>query len=167
MAVVLLLALVLTTATVQLDGVLPLSRSESAARQMLSVLDLARTSAVSMGLPFEVEVYLEEDRYRIRTPFDEEGQIARDPELRTGLSWNKLPSGVHFSGVMDSRMILRDEGVYRLRFSQLGSADEIFLYLENEAGVNYDMTLRVLALTGTSSVLHGRIAPQELSEDVF
>ena len=66
--VVVIFALMFTTATVSLDSYLPNSRSESAARELLSTIDLARTSAVANGREYQVEFDLERRRYRIVTP---------------------------------------------------------------------------------------------------
>lgn len=162
--VVLIVALVLTTATVRLDNVLPTSRGESAARQLLSQLDLARTAAVAYGGPYAVELDLEGDRFRIVTPRDEDGRLARDPEQRAALGWHELPSGVHFGGVLDSSGQSLERGVYGLQFDPRGSAQDLYIYLENDAGPRYTLTVRILALTGASKVLHERYVPAPVTE---
>lgn len=165
--VVLIVALLLTTATVRLDAYLPTSRGEAAAREFLATLDLARTSAISYGREYRVEIRLEEDRYRILTPLDEEGRPARTPEERRPLAWHRLPDGVHFDGLADSNGKIYRQGVYELPFDGQGSADEVFLWLVNDAGEGYTLTVRVLALTGSSKVVSGRIEPVEVTENDF
>jgi len=165
--VVLIVALVLTTATVRLDTYLPSSRGEAAAREFLATLDLARTSAISYGRSYTVEIALEDDRYRIRTPMDAEGRPARSPEERVALSWNKLHQGVHFDGLVDSSGRVFRQGTYELVFDAQGSADELYLWLVNDAGEGYTLTVRVLALTGSSKVISGRAEPRPVTENDF
>ncbi len=165
--VVVIIALLLTTATVNLDRVLPSSRSESAARELISTLDLARTSAVAQGRPYWVEVLLEEDRYRILTPFDARGRPARTPEDRDSLSWIRLPDGVHFSGIMPAGGEYLERGRFELRFDQVGSAEELYIHLSNEAGEGYALTARILSLTGHARVLKGTVMPPLVSEADF
>ncbi|MBL7008120.1 MAG: prepilin-type N-terminal cleavage/methylation domain-containing protein [Planctomycetes bacterium] len=165
--VVVIMALLMTTATVKLDRVLPSSRSESGARQLLSTLDLARTSAVAQGRPHWVEIQLSEDRYRILLPYDSEGRPARAPEDRGALAWNRLPDGVHFAGIMPSGGSYQEAGVYLLSFDQLGSADELYVHLSNDAGEGYALTARILSLTGHARVLKGVVMPPVVSEADF
>ncbi len=165
--VVVIIALLLTTATVNLDRVLPSSRSESAAREFISTLDLARTSAVAQGRPYWVELLLDEDRYRILTPFDLRGQPARTPEERDSLGWVSLPDGVHFAGVQAAGGDYLEAGRYELQFDQIGSADELYVHLSNDAGEGYALTARILSLTGHARVIKGTAMPPVVSEADF
>lgn len=163
--VVVIFALMFTTATVSLDSYLPNSRSESAARELLSTIDLARTSAVANGREYQVEFDLERRRYRIVTPFDIEGAIARNNRDRSALSWVVMPSGVYFNDLIVAGGRELKKGTYLLSFSQVGSAEELWIHLGNEAGESYDLTARVIALTGHSKVFKGFLYPQKVTED--
>lgn len=166
-AVVLIMALLLTTATVNLDRVLPSSRSESAARELLSTLDLARTSAVAQGRDYWVQIDVELDRYRILAPFDRDGKPARSPEDRSALSWVTLPDGVHFAGIQPAGGRYVEAGSYEVRFDQIGAADQLYIHLDNDAGAGYALTARILSLTGHAKVLKGRVEPAPVSESDF
>ena len=165
--VVLIMAMLLTTATVRLDAYLPSSRNEAAARELLSTLDLARTSAVAYGRVYTLEMDLGGERYRIRLPYDTEGRPARDADLRAAMDWHKLPPGVHFGGILDTSGVLLTEGLRELPFDAIGSAEELYVYLDNEAGEGYALTVRVQALTGASAVILGRVEPIRVTEDDF
>ncbi|RMH01922.1 MAG: prepilin-type N-terminal cleavage/methylation domain-containing protein [Planctomycetota bacterium] len=165
--VVVIAALLVTTATVNLDRVLPSSRGESAARELLSTFDLARTSAVAQGRTYTVEILLEEDRYRILLPTDADGRPARAPEDRAALEWHRLPDGVHFAGVQPAGGEYQERGVYRLDFDLYGGADELYIHLDNEAGEGYALTARVIGLTGQAQVIQGHALPPLVSEADF
>lgn len=163
--VVLIVALLLTSATVQLDRFLPSTRTEAGGRDLLSHLDLARTHAIAKGLMYEFEFNLDESSYRIITPFDEDGKVARDPELRTDLGRRRLPGGVRFGGIVDTGGELHERGSYRLRFDPQGSAEALSIYLENVAGEAYALTVQISALTGLSKIAEGKLAPVVVTED--
>lgn len=165
--VVLILALMLTTATVRLDSYLPASRGESAARTLLSTIDLARTTAVSKGVVYQVELDLDKKRYRILTPYDKDGQLARDPQDQRGLNWVELPPGVFFGAILSLSGETITEGSYFLPFDQRGSSEEIYIQIENESGENFALTATIQALTGGSSVKQGRFGPTLVTEQDF
>ncbi len=165
--VVLIIALMLTTVTVSLDGFLPSTRTESAARQLLATLDLARTSSVSFGRHYEVEIDLDRGRYRILTPFDEDGDPARSPQERVGLSWTQLRDGVTIEGIYDAAGTPTRRGIYTVPFTPSGSSTELSIHFQNSAGPAHDLTARISALTGQTQVLQGFELPQPLSEDDF
>lgn len=165
--VVLIIALMLTTATVRLDNYLPSSRGESAARDVLASLDLARLSAIAYGRVYGLEFDMDEQRYRIQTPFDETGKVARSPDDRVSMKWQSLPSGVRFGSILTGTEDVTQDGKYLLQFSALGAAENLHIYLENDAGEGYTLTVRVVALTGHSKVMQGRVVPEPVSEDDF
>ncbi|MCH2112457.1 MAG: prepilin-type N-terminal cleavage/methylation domain-containing protein [Planctomycetes bacterium] len=165
--VIVIFALMFTTVTVSLDGYLPSSRSESGARELLSTIDLARTSAVAHGRSYDLQMDLDENRYRILTPYDAKGSLARNPEDRASLNWTSLPTGVYFSGVLDASGAARNQGTVNLSFASVGSAEETWIQLGNEAGEGYALTARVLALTGHSKVFKGFQGPSIVTEDEF
>lgn len=165
--VVLIIALMVTTATVRLDTYLPTSRGEAAARDILGTLDLARISAIAYGREYSVEFDLDEQQFRILTPLDEEGRLARTPEDRVALQWKILPSGVHIGGILKNTGQLVEAGTFQVRYSALGASDNFYIYLENDAGEGYTLTLRVVALTGHSKVSQGRETPAPVGDDDF
>lgn len=166
-AVVILVALVASTAVVRLDGVLPSTRVESVGRGILATMDLARTQAIARAQPFEVILDFEEQRYGIRVPFDEEGMLVPNQEDRQMLSWNPLQDGALLIGVLDARGEIVDTGTYPVVFDAQGAAQDLHLYLGLEDNDDFELTLRVLALTGIATVFQGHIEPQTLVENDF
>ena len=165
--VVVLVALFMSTTVVRLDGTLPSTRTESAARQLLGTLDFARTYALSYGQPHEVVLDFEEQRYAIRLPWDEDGKLAPDPEDREMLTWQVLSDGVELRALVDASGDLIDRGQEAIEFHPGGSGREVYIHLGNMADEGYDMTVRLLALTGLASVIQGVHFPEELREQDF
>jgi type II secretion system protein H len=165
--VVILLGLIVSTAIVRLDNGLPSTRSEAAARKLLSTLDLARTSAIAKAAPYEVVFDLKEQRYGIRLPFDEEGTRIADPEARPMLSWVEAGDGVVLKGLLDPTGQLIEDGSYVLAFDPQGAATDLTLYMGTIDNEDYELTVRLLALTGIASVFQGRIEPEILVENDF
>lgn len=166
-AVVILVALVASTALVRLDGVLPSTRIESTGREILTALDLARTQAIAKGYPYQVVLDFEEQRYGIRIPFDEEGMVIPNEEDRPILSWHNLEDGAQLLGVLDPRGEVVEAGIYPIIFDPLGASRDIHLYLGNEENPEFELTLRILALTGIASVFQGHLEPALLMENDF
>jgi prepilin-type N-terminal cleavage/methylation domain-containing protein len=168
MAVVLLLGLMLSVVSANLGAILPASQTESAARALLSEMDLARTSAISHGRPFTIELNLDEQEYRLITPFDSKGRLARQPEDRESLGREVLPKGISFAGLLDPASLeILTEGVHNLLFDASGNRLDIFLYLRNDAGEKYDLTLHLGGLTGRTEIIEGREFPSKVTDADF
>jgi len=165
--VVILIGLIVSTAIVRLDNTLPSTRTESAARKILSTLDLARTTAIAKAAPYEVVFDFKEQQYGIRIPFDEEGRPVADPEARPMLSWLAVGDGVILRGLLDPTGQMVDDGQYALPFDPLGAARDLSLFLGSDANEDYELTVRLLALTGIASVFQGHIEPEILVENDF
>lgn len=166
-AVVLLVALLLTTVIVRIDRMLPSTSCEAAARELLSALDMARTTAISTGRTHSVELDLDNARYRQVVPFDKDNNPTTLQEEMTGLEWLDLPTGVLIRQVMRVDGMPARRGRFRVPFDPLGSSDELFLYLGNEKQEEYTITVRLLALTGQARVIQGWAEHVTITEDTF
>jgi len=165
--VVILVGMVVSMAVVRLDSALPSTRTESAARQILATLDLARTTAIGKAAPYEVEFDFREQRYGIRIPFDEEGRRIANKEDRKILTWNDLDEGIIMKSIYDPTGQRIDDGIYILTFDTQGAATDLSLLLGLEDNDEYELTIRLLALTGIASVFQGRVEPEFLVENDF
>lgn len=168
MAVILLLGLMLTGVSSQLGRFVPSYEMDSLAGQILADFDLARSSAIAAGRPYRVVVNLDEHSYRIWTPYDSEGRIATAKEEQTPLSRKVLPVRVYFAGIYDhasQRPV--DSGEVELVFPADGVFLDIFLYLETEAGEQYDRTVYMGGLTGRTVVSEGRQVPGKVTDADF
>lgn len=166
-AVVIIVALIASSALVRLDGVLPSTRVESAGRAVLATLDMARIQAIAKSQPYEVLFDFEEQRYGIRMPFDEDGVLIPNLEDRPILAWNRFEEGAQLQGVMDPRGEIIQDGRYPIIFDPLGASREVHIYLGSSELEDYELTIRILALTGIASVFQGHIEPQLLIENDF
>jgi len=168
--VVIIIGMVASIAMVQLDGMLPSTRTEAAARELLAQMDFARIQSIAKSQEYDIVFDFEEQRYAIRVPFDQDGKIVRDPEDREFLSWHYLEHGTYLQGLIDTRGALISEGRYALSYNPLGTSREVYIYLKGSASQedkDFEMTVRVLALTGIASVFQGHLEPQLLVENDF
>jgi len=169
-AVVIIIGMIASIAIVRLDGMLPSTRTESAARELLAQMDFARTQAIAKAQEYSILLDFPEQRYAIRMPFDEDGTLITDPEERPILSWHDLNEGTELAGVLDPRGEMISEGIYVLNYNPLGAAREVHIYLMgrgSEDDRDFELTIRVLALTGIASVFQGHIEPEFLIENDF
>lgn len=166
-AVIILIALVASVAMTRLDGVLPSTRSESAAREVLSTLDFARIQAIAKAQPYEVVFDFQEQRYGIKIPFDDEGVLISNEDDRPMLSWHNFKDGVNLLGLLDPRGEIVSEGIYSLVFDSQGASRDVHIYIGNSENEDFELTLRVLSLTGIASVYQGHLEPQFLMENDF
>jgi len=167
LVVVVLVALLLSAVMVNLDGRLPGTRTESAARELLSTLDLARTSALSYGQPYDVLLDFDEQRYTIRLPFDEDGNPVADPSRRELLPWSPMSNGVSLLSMADPTGDRVERGVQTVTFRPAGSGREVWIHLGNSAADEYVLTIRLLSLTGLASVIQGEAMPEALTDEDF
>jgi len=166
-AVVILIALVASVAMTRLDGVLPSTRSESAAREVLATLDFARTQAIAKAQPYEVVFDFPEQRYSIRVPFDSEGVLIPNQEERPLLSWHHFEKGVEILGILDPRGEIVRDGIYAITFDDQGASSDVHIYIGHTENKDFELTLRVLSLTGIASVFQGHLEPEFLVENDF
>ncbi|MCP4772447.1 MAG: prepilin-type N-terminal cleavage/methylation domain-containing protein [Planctomycetes bacterium] len=169
-AVVIIVAMMTSLAIVRLDGMLPSTRTEAAARELLAELDFARTQSISKAQEYAVVIDFTEQRYAIQVPFDDEGKLITDPEDRPMLTWHLLQEGTEITGVMDPRGEMISEGQYALVYDPLGSAPDVHIYLRGEGSTDefdFELTVRVLALTGIATVYTGHLEPELLVENDF
>lgn len=168
--VLLILSMLLGTTVTNMQGMMPESATEAAAREILGTMDLARTQAVARGYPFEVLFDLDEQRYAIRTPFDEDGAPTQDPARRVMMTWHTVREGAVLEGILDPsspRQERVERGTYVLTYHPAGESADFWAYLGHEAGEQYRVTIRVLALTGLASLLDGEVRPETVTENDF
>jgi prepilin-type N-terminal cleavage/methylation domain-containing protein len=168
MAVVLLLGLAMSGVSSNLNRFVPQAQSESAARTVIGDLDLVRSSAISNGRPYQIEFDLDNNQYRIITPFTADGRIARTAEDRTDLGIDTLPKGTSISGLMVSGSPNRiTSGLHRVTFHHSGIMNDLVIYLSNDMGEMYDLTVVMGAITGKTLVVEGSFEPQKVTDADF
>lgn len=168
MAVVLLLGLALGGVSSNLNAFVPGQQTDSAARQIIGDLDLARSAAIASGRAFYLEVDLDLNQYRVISPFTSEGRVARTKEDRTDLGMQYLPKGVFMSGLLYSgteEMMV--SGLHTIEFHHSGFMNDISVQLSNEAGDSYGLTVVMGALSGKTLVHDGTFAPVRVTDADF
>jgi type II secretion system protein H len=162
LGVVIVLGLIATLVTVNWQALLPRQQLNSAVRALAATLQGARSDAIARTLEFRVQYDLDEQRYRVLTPFRLGGGLATVEDERVGLRWTELPDSVRFRSV-----IIGDEeytsGIVQISFDPLGSANGHVVVLEQPAFESL-YTIEVQALTGLITFHEGlelRPAPAE------
>lgn len=165
--VLLILSMLVGTAATNMQGLLPAAVTEAAARELLGTIDFARTQAVARGYPYTVLFDLDEQRWTIRTPFDEDGNPVADPESQTLLAWRSMREGSLLVALLDDTGERRERGVWPLVFHPAGESNDFWAYVGHEASELHLVTVRVLGLTGLATVMQGDVQPQVVTENDF
>ena len=157
----------MSMAIVRLDSTLPSTRTESAARELLADLDFARMQAVGRSQEYAVLLDFDNQKFGIQIPFDDQGTLITSREDRPVLRWRNLQTGVTLKSVLDARGKRIREGIYTIPFNNQGASRDIFIYLGNEDNSQYELTARVLGLTGVTSLYQGSLEPNIVVENDF
>lgn len=152
MVVMAIIALMSVTAGLGIDSVIPKERMNTTVRQLSETLRGLRSDAISRSLTYYIQYDLENERYRVLSPFAIEGGLFRegeddDDERLTG-GWNQLPDGVEIAAITISGRTWSSGTEIFARFDGRGTASDHQIVL---AQPEYDVfyTIEVLALTGT------------------
>jgi len=122
MGVLVILALVATIVSVNWNAILPRANLHAAVRELSSALSGTRSEAIARNATFQIQYDLDQQRYRIVTPFRMDGQgLAVGEEDRRALAWSVLPKGVQFQVVTIDGVEFK-RGIVYVRFDALGTA---------------------------------------------
>jgi Tfp pilus assembly protein FimT len=166
MVVVLIIGMAAYVVSISVDAILPGERLNSSVRSLGGTLQGTRSDAISRNIELWVEYDLEEERYRIVTPFRAGGGslvvTEEDDDQRVKLPWELLEKGIEISSVVIAGVGYTDGQVF-VRFDPLGMASDHSIILTQPAFENF-YTVEVLALTGLIRFHDGvfiREAPQD------
>jgi prepilin-type N-terminal cleavage/methylation domain-containing protein len=165
--VLLILSMLIGTASKNMQGMLPAAVTEAAAREILGTMDFARTQAVARGYPYAVIFDLDEQRYAIRTPFDTDGNPVEDPFRQAVLGWKYMREGSVLVALLDDTGERREKGTWPLYFHPAGDSTDFWAYVGHEASELHLVSVRVLGLTGLATLMQGEVLPQALTENDF
>ncbi|MBC8370615.1 MAG: GspH/FimT family pseudopilin [Planctomycetes bacterium] len=166
-AVVILISLLMSVAIVQLDSTLPSTRNESTAREIVANLDFARMQAIGRGQEYALVLDFDQQRFGIQLPFDNEGKPVANSDERPILRWHPITDGVILRSVLDPRGVRIRTDSYAIPFDAQGASRDIYIYIGSDLNPEYELTIRVLGLTGISSVAQGTLEPNIYSEHDF
>jgi prepilin-type N-terminal cleavage/methylation domain-containing protein len=167
LAVVFLLALMMTAASANFGRFLPEARAEQAARGLLDNLDLARVAAIAHGRDYVMQIDLERGRYQTLTPWTVDGRPARLEEDKTSLGWESLPDGVIFMGAVDPLGDIQEEGIFEIVFSPYGDSSDLYFHLSAGIEEAFWVTVRITGITGMASIEEGHILPSPVTQADF
>ncbi len=165
LAVIIVLGLIATVVMINWRAILPKTELHSAVRELSAVLQGTRSDAISRNATFEVQYDIDENRYRVMTPFRAGGGLAPTAEERQALAWHVLPASVHFRSITIGTDAF-EKGLVIVRFDPIGSASGHILTLLQPADDN-TYTIEVQGLLGLINYHEGRFERQLPTEDDF
>jgi len=152
LVVMAIIALMSVTAGLGIDNIVPKERLNTSVRQLSETLRGLRSDAISRSLTYYIQYDLDNERYRVLSPFALEGGLFRegedDDEDRLTGGWEELPDGVELESITISGRTWSNGTEIFARFDGRGTASDHQIVLSQP---RYDVfyTIEVLALTGT------------------
>jgi len=147
--VVMLLGLVAAGVTAGWEAMVPRAQLNGEVRTLAATLQKARSEAIGRKAEFWVEYDLDEDAYRVLTPFRIGGGLlfeGEDEVNRIILDRHRLVDGVEIASVYIDG-VESTQGKALVRFDPLGAASDHAVVLVQPLYENF-YTIEVLALTG-------------------
>lgn len=163
--VVMIVGLMVGAISISWEVIVPRSRLNTSVRELAAHLQSTRSEAVSRNLEYWVEYDLDEEAYRVVTPFRLGGgrlALGASEDDRVRFMWHPLRDGVEFDHVTVGGD-LYTEGSVVVRFDPLGASSDHSVVLSQPAYKN-SYTLEVLALTGLIR-FHDGIYEREAPDD--
>ncbi len=165
MGVILVLGIIATIVTVNWNAILPKAQLHSAVREIAAALSGTRSEAIARNAVYQVQYDIDNNRYRVVTPYKSGGGLAIADEDRHALAWSQLPETVHFQTVtIDGKDYTR--GIVYVRFDPLGAASGHTIVLLQKPYENR-YTIDVQGLLGLIDYHEGVFVRQPATEDDF
>lgn len=149
MVVIVVVGLIGSVAVVTWASMLPKQQFHTAIRNLSEVLYGTRSEAIARSRPFDIEYDLDEDSYRVRTPYKVGGGFATaedEPERLWTHATNLKAAGIELQQVTIDDHIFSDGKAYAY-FTPVGASCYHTIQLHDEA-LGQTFTLEVLPLTG-------------------
>lgn len=122
MGVLVILAIIATIVSVNWNAILPRANLHAAVRGLAATLSGTRSEAIARNATYQIQYDIDQQRYRVVTPFRIDGQgLAVGEEDRRALSWTIFPQGVQFQVVTIDGVEFK-KGLVYVRFDALGTA---------------------------------------------
>jgi prepilin-type N-terminal cleavage/methylation domain-containing protein len=165
LGVIVVLGLLATLISINWQAVLPRTELHTAVREMMETLQGTRSEAIARNAVHEVEYDLEQQRYRVVSPFRPGGGLAATREERMAQPWRRLPESVRFRSItMDGDEYVK--GLVLARFDAIGSVSGHLIVLE-QPQLNNVYTIEVQGLLGLFSFHEGLFERPLPREDDF
>ena len=168
MVVIIVIGLIGGIAVTSWASMMPNQQFNTAVRNLSEVLHETRSNAIARNREFAIRYDLDEDTYRVRTPFLPGGGFATSEEDEERLWIHE--TDLKESGI-DLVQITLDDKVYsdgkvEVRFQALGASSYHVIELAQTA-FEREFTLEVLPLTGEIRMHDGIFKRELVDEDDF
>jgi general secretion pathway protein H len=146
MAVLVIIGLAVGIASLSWQKILPHETLGAEVRELNAILHATRSEAIARNAEFRIQYDIDEDWYRIETPFTDDGRLAVADQERIRLPEHQLADGIEIVEVVIDDEAYTD-GQVRVFFQPSGTASDHTIVLRQELS-NQEHTIEVLALTG-------------------
>ena len=166
-----IVALVVGTVSVSMEAILPGERLNTSIRELAADLQMVRTEAISRSMNYRLIYDLDEDRYRIATPFQVGGgriltvDNPDDDEQRFFTPWSYTKDGVGIDFIIIGGEEYTEGQVF-VEFTALGAATDHSVVLTQPAFENA-FTIEVLGLTGVIKMHDGVFIREPVADGDF
>ncbi|HED65509.1 MAG TPA: type II secretion system protein GspH [Planctomycetes bacterium] len=165
MVVLVIMGLMSGIALVSWQALLPNQEFNSAVRKLSDTLNATRSEAIARNREFRIYYQIDDDSYRVRTPFLDGGGIAYG-DTDEGRLWTNHVGlgdlGIDIVSVTIDDETYTDGEVY-VRFDPLGASSYHRVVLRQEI-FDRDFTIEVLPLTGDIR-FHDGVFVREIADD--
>jgi prepilin-type N-terminal cleavage/methylation domain-containing protein len=158
MVVIVVAALLLRMAMVNVGAIIPGSQVDAEARKLRAVLHHVRTEAALSGRVHSVELDLDGSRFRTVLPPEEEMAMARwdSPEREPqALPWEALDGSVGLTGVATGAHDVVRSGRVEIAFDAMGYTADTAIFLRHRHQQDLVRTLHLPGLGGQILVVDG------------
>jgi type II secretion system protein H len=173
LVVVSIMALMLTLSLMSMDSLVPDTRLTSAAREVATLIEDARDTAILEGRVVYIEYSLGEatdDLQHYRSIRQAEPGQERDAEEfefeRVVYDWQALPSGIRIAALMIDEEEEITEGFMSFEVRPDGTVTPHVVQVYC-AEIDTWVSVQVNGLLGEANIKTGRVVPTFLSEDTF
>jgi len=168
MVVIVVIGLIGTVAVITWSSMLPKQQFHTAIRNLSEALYGTRAEAIARNREYRIQYDLDNDTYRVRTPFKEGGGFAtndEDPERLWMHETDLKKAGIDLQEIVIDDLPHTD-GAWEIYFTPVGASSYHTIQLRDEAlGQSY--TLEVLPLTGEIRMHDGAFQREPVDEGDF
>ena len=156
MVVIIILGMIGGVAVVSWEALLPNQRFNKAVRRLSEVLHRTRSDAIALSREFRIYYNLDENTYRVRTPFLAGGGIATPSDLANleagDFHWtDEFDADLQAAGIDILEVVIDDNAYYDgevfVRFDPLGASSFHTVTLHQEL-FDRTFTIEAMPLTG-------------------
>ena len=155
MIVVLIMGMIAAIVIPNLGMFVPEARLNSAAQQLVSNIDFARSEARIQGKRVTLEFDLENERWRYVLPPEE--QLTSDQDVQTletnYLAWQELEEDVEFESAGNATNGLVRDKIFQMVFDENGFTSDQSIILQLASDPQMTWTVQIHGLTGRCEVI--------------